>query len=154
MKIRIIAAGKIKEKWTKDGIDEYIKRLGRYTKVEIVEVEDSPDSIPVEKALENEAKLMLSKVGAQDFLWVMDLHGKELTSEQLSKHLISDLEAGGSNLSIIIGGSNGLHESITSRANRRICLGQITLTHQMTRLILLEQIYRGFKIANNEKYHK
>ena len=84
----------------------------------------------------------------------MDLHGKLMTSEEISKALVEDMERGGSSVTVVIGGSNGLAPEVVKRAQRRICLGNITLTHQMTRLILLEQIYRGFKIASGEKYHK
>ncbi|MCQ2533449.1 MAG: 23S rRNA (pseudouridine(1915)-N(3))-methyltransferase RlmH [Clostridia bacterium] len=154
MKIKIICPGKIKEKWLKDGIDEYKKRLSRFSTLEIIEVNDSPDDIPVNIALQKEAELILDKIKPSEVVWVMDLHGKLVTSEDISQYLINDIERGGSNLTIIIGGSNGLDKSLTSRADRRICLGNITLTHQMTRLIIVEQLYRGFKIANNEKYHK
>lgn len=154
MKLKIIAPGKIKEKWLTEGIEEYKKRLSRYTKVEIIEVADSPDSIPEQKALQKEGELILSKVTKEDVVWVMDLHGKLLTSEELSEMLISDFDKGGANLTIVIGGSNGLSPDVVKRADRRICLGNITLTHQMTRLIILEQVYRGFKIAGGEKYHK
>ena len=122
MKIRLIAPGKIKEKWLTEGIEEYRKRLSRYSALEIIEVADSPDSIPVDKAL--------AKEGESDFV------------------------KGGSVINIAIGGSNGLSPELVKRADRRICLGKVTYTHQMTRLILLEQIYRGFKIASGEKYHK
>lgn len=154
MKIKIVCAGKIKEKWLNDGIAEYTKRLSKYASVSIVEVADAPDSLPVAKALEQEGEAMLSKVKPDEFVWVMDLHGKLMTSEEISKHMIRGLENGGANLTVIIGGSNGLSPEVVKRANERICLGNITLTHQMTRLILLEQLYRGFKIAGNEKYHK
>lgn len=154
MKLRIIAPGKIKEKWLIGGIDEYKKRLSKYCQVEIIEVPDSPDSIPVDKALAKEGELILSKVNSGDMCWVMDLHGKLLTSEELSEYMVKDFEKGGSVLTIVIGGSNGLAPEVVKRADRRICLGNITLTHQMTRLIILEQVYRGFKIAKGEKYHK
>ncbi len=154
MKLRIIAPGKIKEKWLIGGIDEYKKRLSKYCQVEIIEVPDSPDSIPVDKALAKEGELILSKVNNGDMCWVMDLHGKLLTSEELSEYMVKDFEKGGSVLTIVIGGSNGLAPEVVKRADRRICLGNITLTHQMTRLIILEQVYRGFKIAKGEKYHK
>lgn len=154
MKIKIVCAGKIKEKWLNDGIAEYTKRLSKYASVSIVEVADAPDSLPVAKALEQEGEAMLSKVKPDEFVWVMDLHGKLMTSEEISKHMIRGLENGGANLTVIIGGSNGLSPEVVKRANERICLGNITLTHQMTRLILLEQLYRGFKIAGGEKYHK
>jgi len=154
MKLKIVAPGKIKEKWLTAGIDEYRKRLSRYCSVEITEVQDSPDTIPEDKALSKEGDLILSKIRDGEVVWVMDLHGKLMSSEEISEALVSDMEKGGSSITVVIGGSNGLDPRVVSRAERRICLGNITLTHQMTRLILLEQIYRGFKIASGEKYHK
>ena len=154
MKIRIVAPGKIRERFLTDGIDEYKKRLSKYCTVEIVEVGDCPDTIPADQALKTEGERILSKISGSDILWVMDLHGKEFTSEELSSMMVEDLERGGSSLSIAIGGSNGLSPEVIARADRRICFGQITMTHQMTRLLLLEQLYRGFKIYKGEKYHK
>ena len=154
MKIRIVAPGKIKEKWLAAGIDEYKKRISRYASVEITEVPDSPDSLTVDKALSKEGEAILSKIGPQDIVWAADLHGDLLTSEEFSRKMISDIEKGGSVLTLVIGGSNGLDPAVVRRADRRIAFGNMTMTHMMTRLILLEQIYRGFKIANGEKYHK
>ncbi len=154
MKLRIVCAGKIKEKWLSDGISEYVKRLSKYTKVEIVEVQDSPDSLPVAQALEQEGKRMLSKIGPDAYVVVMDLHGKQMTSEKWAEHMISGFEKGGAELVIVIGGSCGLSPEVVARADERICLSEMTFTHQMTRLVILEQVYRGFKIHNNEKYHK
>ena len=154
MKIRIIAPGKIKEKWLKDGIAEYTKRLSGYADVEIIEVPDSPDSIPETEGIRREGEAILSKISDKDLVWVMDLHGKEVTSEELSAYLIEDLEKGGAKITVVIGGSCGISEEIRQRAQRKISFGDITLTHQMTRLVLVEQLYRGFKIARGEKYHK
>ena len=154
MKIRLICPGKIRERFLTDGIDEYRKRLSKYCTVEITEVADCPDTMPAGQALSFEGERILSKVSPSDILWVMDLHGREYTSEELSDLMIEDLEKGGSTISIAIGGSNGLSPEVVSRANRRICFGRITMTHQMTRLLLLEQLYRGFKIYKGEKYHK
>lgn len=154
MKLQIVCAGKIKEKWLNDGISEYIKRLSRYTAVEIVEVPDAPDSIPAEQALDQEGKRILSRIKDGAYVIVLDLHGKELTSEEWSKHVIAGYEKGGAELVLVIGGSNGLSPEIVSRANERLCLSPMTFTHQMTRLIILEQVYRAFKIHFGEKYHK
>ena len=154
MKLRIVCPGRIKEKWIVDGINEYVKRISRFCRVEIIEVADSPDSIPADKAIKKEGELILSKVSDSDILWVMDLHGKLLTSEELSSNMVEAFTKGGSQLTIAIGGSRGIDQSVLDRSSLRVCLGKITLTHQMTRVILLEQVYRGFKIANNENYHK
>lgn len=154
MKIRIIAPGKIKEKWLKDGIAEYVKRLSGYTDIEMIEVSDSPDSIPEAEGIRREGEQILSKISDKDIVWVMDLHGEKLTSEKLSESLMTDLEKGGARLSIVIGGSCGISDDVRKRAQRKISFGNITLTHQMTRLVLVEQLYRAFKIARGERYHK
>lgn len=154
MKLQIVCAGKIKEKWLTDGIAEYTKRLSRYTSVEFIEVADAPDTLPVKTALEQEGERMLQRIRPNAYVIVMDLHGKELDSETWSEHVMAGYEKGGSELVILIGGSNGLSPEVISRANERVCLSQMTFTHQMTRLIVLEQVYRGFKIHYGEKYHK
>lgn len=154
MKITLICPGKIREKWLSDGIEEYVKRLSKYCRTEIIEVEASPDNIPVERALNQEGERILAKIKPGDQVWAMDLHGREMASEDISEALISSIEKGGGKLTIVIGGSNGLSAAVTSRANLRLCLGKHTMTHTMTRLIILEQIYRGFKISKGENYHK
>ena len=108
----------------------------------------------MERALQREGELMLSKIKPGEQVWAVDLHGKEMTSEEVSSALISSLEKGGGHLTVVIGGSNGIAPEVTSRANLRLCLGKHTMTHTMTRLIILEQIYRGFKIYHGENYHK
>ena len=154
MKLQIVCAGKIKEKWLNDGIAEYVKRLSKYTSVEIIEVPDAPDSIPEAQALDQEGKKILSKIKDSSYVIVLDLHGKELSSEEWSKHVFSGYEKGGAELVLVIGGSNGLSPELVARANERLCLSPMTFTHQMTRLIILEQVYRAFKIHYGEKYHK
>lgn len=154
MKLQIVCAGKIKEKWLNDGIAEYVKRLSKYTSVEIIEVPDAPDSIPEAQALDQEGKKILSKIKDSSYVIVLDLHGKELSSEEWSKHVICGYEKGGAELVLVIGGSNGLSPELVARANERLCLSPMTFTHQMTRLIILEQVYRAFKIHYREKYHK
>ncbi|MBR1796840.1 MAG: 23S rRNA (pseudouridine(1915)-N(3))-methyltransferase RlmH [Clostridiales bacterium] len=154
MEIRLICPGKIREKWLTEGIEEYRKRLTKYCKISVIEVEASPDSIPMERALAKEGELILSKIKPGEQVWAMDLHGREMTSEEISSSLISSLEKGGGHLTIVIGGSNGLSSDVTARANLRLCLGKHTMTHTMTRLIILEQLYRGFKIYSGENYHK
>ena len=154
MKLTIVCAGKIKEKWLSDGIAEYIKRLSKYTDVDIVEVQDAPDTIPVKQALDQEGKRMLSRIKPGAYVIVLDLHGKQLTSEEWSEHVIDGFERGGAELVLVIGGSNGLSEELVARANERLCLSKMTFTHQMTRLVILEQVYRAFKIHNGERYHK
>ena len=153
MKITVVCPGKLKDKWLKDGIDEYKKRLSRFAVLEFIEVADCPDSVPMNEALKREGELILSHIKPGDIVWAMDLGGENV-SEKLSEYLTADIEKGGGSLKIVIGGSNGISQEVRSRANRRMCFGNITLTHLMTRLVLAEQLYRGFKIAKGEKYHK
>ncbi len=154
MKIRIVCPGHMKDKWLRDGIEEYKTRLSRFAKLEIIEVDDCPDSIPVAEALKREGEKILSHIKPGEVVWAMDLKGELVTSEKMSEYLTGDIERGGGSLTCVIGGSNGLAPEVRERSDRRICLGNITLTHLMTRLILTEQLYRSFKIARGEKYHK
>lgn len=154
MKIVVVCPGKLKDKWLKDGIEEYRKRLSRFASLEFIEVADCPDSVPVNEALKREGELILSHIKPGEVVWAMDLGGESVSSEQLSSYLVSDIEKGGGTLKIVIGGSNGISPEVRARADRRLCFGKITLTHLMTRLVLAEQLYRGFKIAKGEKYHK
>ena len=154
MKIKIVCPGHMKDKWLKDGIEEYKTRLSRFAKLEIIEVDDCPDSIPVAEALKREGEKILSHIKPGEVVWAMDLKGELVTSEKMSEYLTRDIERGGGSLTCVIGGSNGLAPEVRERSDRRICLGNITLTHLMTRLILIEQLYRSFKIARGEKYHK
>ena len=154
MKIIVVCPGKLKDKWLKDGIDEYKKRLSRFATLDFIEVSDCPDSVPTNEALKREGELILSHIKPGEVVWAMDLGGENVTSEKLSQYLTSDIEKGGGTLKIVIGGSNGISPEVRARADRRICFGNITLTHLMTRLVLAEQLYRGFKIAKGEKYHK
>ncbi|MCR4557659.1 MAG: 23S rRNA (pseudouridine(1915)-N(3))-methyltransferase RlmH [Saccharofermentans sp.] len=154
MKIVVVCPGKLKDKWLKDGIEEYRKRLSRFASLEFIEVADCPDSVPVNEALKREGELILSHIKPGEVVWAMDLGGENVSSENLSSYLVSDIEKGGGTLKIVIGGSNGISPEVRARADRRLCFGNITLTHLMTRLVLAEQLYRGFKIAKGEKYHK
>lgn len=154
MKIIVVCPGKLKDKWLKEGIDEYKKRLSRFATLEFIEVADCPDSVPVNEALKREGELILSHIKPGEVVWAMDLGGENVSSEKLSSYLFSDIEKGGGTLKIVIGGSNGISPEVRARADRRMCFGNITLTHLMTRLVLSEQLYRGFKIAKGEKYHK
>ncbi|MBR1718084.1 MAG: 23S rRNA (pseudouridine(1915)-N(3))-methyltransferase RlmH [Bacilli bacterium] len=144
--IKILCVGKIKEKFFKDAIDEYKKRLSKYTKLEIIEVSDS-DSI------EKEKELLLKYINEKDYIITLEIEGKELTSPELSKK-IEDILMINSNITFIIGSSNGLHSDIKALSNFKLSFSKMTFPHQLFRIILLEQIYRAFKISNNESYHK
>jgi 23S rRNA (pseudouridine1915-N3)-methyltransferase len=158
MKIKIYCIGKIKEQYLKDGINEYLKRISVYSNIEIIEVADSkvkdnPNSSDIEKAKNEEGERVL-KLLKNDYLIGLDLNKKEQTSEEFAEFLQRKLVEGGSNVSFVIGGSYGLSDALKNRCNTSISLSKLTFLHQMTRLILLEQIYRAFKILNNETYHK
>lgn len=159
MKIKIIAVGKVKEKYLKDGIDEYLTRLLPYAKTEIVEVADSkvkdnPNQSDIEKVINEEGDRILSKIKNTDYIINLDLNKKEFDSIEFAKFIEQKMVEGGSSIIFVIGGSYGLSKAVKERANYSISLSKMTFLHQMTRLILLEQIYRSFKILNNETYHK
>ena len=158
MKIKIYAIGKIKEQYLKDGINEYLKRISPYSNIEIVEVNDSkvkdnPNQSDIEKAKNEEGDRVL-KLIKNDFLIGLDMNKQELTSEEFADFLNRKMIESGSNILFVIGGSYGLSDDLKKRCNTSISLSKMTFLHQMTRLILLEQIYRAFKILNNETYHK
>lgn len=159
MKIKIYAIGKIKEQYLKLGIEEYKKRLSAYTTIEIVEVSDepvkeNPSQAEIEIVKEKECSKVVKLLKQNEYLITLDLTKKQPTSPEFASFLSKSFEKGGSAISFVIGGSYGLSEEIKKRANDTICLSNLTFLHQMTRLILLEQIYRAFKINNNEVYHK
>lgn len=158
MKIKIYAIGKVKD-FYKAGVDEYIKRLSSYCKVEVIElkdesISDKPSEKEIIKAIDTEGKRVLSLVKDNEYLIALDLSKKELDSIEFSNYLKNKLESNGANISFVIGGSYGLSNELKSRVNDSICLSKMTFPHQLARLILLEQIYRAFKILNNETYHK
>ena len=159
MKIRIYAIGKIKEKYLKDGINEYLERIKPYSQIEIIEVNDepivdNPHPSEIKKAIDIEGQRVLKLLKTNDYLIGLDLNKKEMTSPEFSTYLSKKFVSGGSNISFVIGGSYGLSDELKARCNDFISLSKMTFLHQMTRLILLEQIYRAFKINRNETYHK
>ncbi len=151
--IRIIGIGKIKDKNLKALIDDYIKKINRYHRIEVIETKDEPINDDIKAVLDNEAKRVLNIIGNDEYVIVMDLHGKSIDSLSFAK-LIDKTFINHSKLTFVIGGSLGLGEKLLERADERIRLSELTFLHQMTRLILAEQIYRSFKILNNETYHK
>ena len=159
MKIRIICVGKIKEKFYRDAIAEYTKRLSRYCKVEIVECPDekTPDGASAEE--ENRIKVregekILSRIPEGEYCIALAIDGKAYTSEKLSSHLSSLMMNGKSTITFVIGGSLGLSGQVMRRADETLSFSSFTFPHQLMRVILLEQIYRSFRIMNNEPYHK
>ena len=151
--IRIIGIGKIKDKNLSALIDDYQKKINRYHKIEIVEVKDEPIRDSDKEVLDIEASRVLKLIQDQDYVILLDLHGKEMDSVSFAKK-IDKLFVSKPRIVFVIGGSLGLGEELIKRANDRLKLSEMTFLHGMTRLILIEQIYRAFKILNNETYHK
>ena len=146
MKITLVAVGKLKEKFLTDGVAEYLKRLRPFVKIEIREVAE-------QKSVEEEGKKLLSQIPKENFLIVLDVAGEFLTSEKFAKK-IADLNLRGvSDITFLIGGAFGLSDEVKNAADFRLSFSPMTFTHQMTRLILIEQIYRAFKINRGEPYH-
>lgn len=149
--LKIICVGSIKEKEMTLLINEYLKRLQKYTKIEIIELPDY--SYDLKNTIKHESDLILKNIGAKDFVITMEIEGKQLTSVELAEKIRTTLITN-STITFIIGGSYGLSEEVKKRSNMALSFSKLTFPHQLFRLILLEQIYRSFKIINNEAYHK
>ena len=156
MKIKIIALGKIKEKYLKDGIEEYLKRLRPYTTLEIIELLpiEIKDENLTEKVLETEAEKILSNIKPSSFVITLEIGGKQFDSVDFAHEMEQIINSGISEIVFVIGSSCGLSKKVSDIANLKLSLSKMTFIHQFTRLILLEQIYRAFKIMKNETYHK
>lgn len=155
MKIKIIALGKIKEKFLKDGIDEFLKRLTPYAAVEITEL--SPVEIKdgqVEKALAEEGEKILANIKPDSYVITMEILGKQLSSEEFASKINEITISGISELVFVIGSSCGISSIVSQRADFKLSISKMTFLHQFARLLLVEQIYRAFKILKNETYHK
>ncbi len=157
--IKIVAIGKIKEKALKMQIEEFTKRLQGYTKLEIIEVNDEATSdkysqADVNKVLDAEGNRVLSKIKDKEYVILLDLHGVMLSSEQFAKKMDQIPTYGNSDITFVIGGSLGVSKKLVERSQYRWKLSDLTFTHQMVRVLILEQIYRAYKINNNETYHK
>ena len=151
--IKVIGIGKVKDKHLSALIEDYTKRIGRYHKIEVIEVKDEPIYDDETAVLNREAQRALAKIDPSDYVILLDLHGKSIDSVSLANK-IDTLFNNHSKIAFVIGGSLGLGKELLDRADERIKLSDLTFLHQMTRLILLEQIYRSFKILNHETYHK
>ncbi len=159
MNIRILCVGKIKEKYFTEAIREYTKRLGRYAKLEIVEV---PDEKTPEGASEHEEELirikegerLLAKIRDTDYVITLAIKGRKHTSESFSKELEKLMNTGKSTIDFVIGGSLGTSDAILKRSDDTISFSDMTFPHQLMRVVLLEQVYRAFRIMKNEPYHK
>lgn len=158
MKFTFLTIGKIKEKWMRQGIDEYLKRLSPIAKVEILspdeeKMPENPSPALKEKVMEKEGEKLLKYLKDEDFLILFDLKGKPVTSEELADILRKKMVSGTSHFFFMIGGPYGNGENIRKRANLKISISAMTFTHQMARLILAEQVYRAMKIIRHEPYH-
>lgn len=159
MGITLITVGKIKEKYFRDAIAEYQKRLSRYCKLDIIEVADekTPDKaseLLEEQIKRKEAERILKYIRDDTYCIALAIDGKKMDSVSFARHIEQLGLSGKSNLAFVIGGSLGLHESVLKRANEKISFSDMTFPHQLMRVILLEQIYRGYRIINGEPYHK
>ena len=159
IKIKIITAGKLKEKYLVDGINEYTKRMKLFAKVEFYEVADQ--SIPEHCSLAQEeiirvkeGKNLLSKVKSDDYLILLDINGTQLSSIALANYIEELAVNGISSIVFMIGGSLGVSEEVKNRADYKLSFSKMTFPHQLMKLILMEQIYRCFKIINKQEYHK
>ena len=159
MNIEILCVGKIKEKYIKDGIDEYLKRLNSYASVKIIEIPDEATlenmtDNQISQLLDKEAQKIEQKLDSSRQVIVLAIEGKLITSEELAGTLANLATYGQSKVTFIIGGSLGLAQSLKKKAHYQVSFGRITLPHQLIRLVLVEQIYRAFRIINNHAYHK
>lgn len=160
MDIKIIAVGKIKEKFYKEAIDEYLKRMQAYNKLEIIEVADEMaaetlSEKELEQVKEKEGERILGKISKEDYVVSLEILGKQMDSIEFAKFIENEMAEGfGRNLVFIIGGSNGLAKEVSQRSNKKLSFGKMTYPHQLMRVILTEQIYRAYRIINRHPYHK
>ncbi|MGM0943296.1 MAG: 23S rRNA (pseudouridine(1915)-N(3))-methyltransferase RlmH [Bacillota bacterium] len=159
MKITIVSVGKLKEKYLKQGIDEYMKRLNAYAKVSIKEVADekAPENMSEAEMLEvkeREGERILSQLSADTYVITLEVNGRMLSSEQLAKKMDELATYGKSKIAFVIGGSLGISKEVQKRSDLALSFSKMTFPHQLMRLVLLEQVYRGFRINRGEPYHK
>ena len=159
MKITVLCVGKIKEKFYREAVAEYQKRLSKYATFSIVEVNDEKTAenlseVERNKILEEEGKRLLSKISDSAYVVLLDILGKKYDSVEFSKFMEDNMNRGNSHLMFVIGGSLGLSDSVKKRGDAAVSFSDMTFPHQLMRVILTEQIYRGFRIMRNEPYHK
>lgn len=156
MKIKIIAIGKIKEKFLKEGIDEFLKRLTPYASIEIIELNsvEIKDENLTEKYLEKEGEKILAQIKPNSYVITLEIHGTNFSSENFAAKLEEIGNQGYNEIVFVIGSSCGLAKTVSVRADLRLSLSKMTFLHQFARLLLVEQIYRAFKIQKGETYHK
>lgn len=159
MNISIVTVGKLKEKYLKQGIEEYLKRLGSYAKVEVIEVPDekAPEELSDTEMIQvkqKEGERLLAKIGPDTYVIALAINGKLKSSEELADTLDKLATYGKSKIAFVIGGSLGLSEEVLKRADEELSFSKMTFPHQLMRLILVEQIYRAYRINRGEPYHK
>lgn len=159
LKIDLIVLGKIKEKYLNEAIDEYKKRISRFASLNIVELKDrdKPDKLSdaeLEKIIDEESEEILTKVDETSYVITLEIAGKLLTSEEFAEEIKNVSVRGYSKITLIIGGSNGFNKKVSSKADLKLSFGRMTMNHKLMRVVLLEQVFRCFKIINNEAYHK
>ena len=150
--IKLITVGSIKEKYLKDAIEEYTKRISKYTKLEIIEVKDE-GLVEPQKSISLEEEKILKHINDKDYIITLEIEGKNLSSEEFAEKL-DKIQLEASTITFIIGGSYGLSQNIKDKAKLHLSFSKMTFPHQLFRVLLLEQIYRSYKINNNESYHK
>ncbi|WP_102379623.1 23S rRNA (pseudouridine(1915)-N(3))-methyltransferase RlmH [Raoultibacter timonensis] len=156
MRITVVAVGKLKERFWADACAEYLKRLKAYAKVEVKEIADIDPAKAggVDAARDREGSAVLAAIPEQSHAILLAIEGKERSSEDLARRLDSLALAGTSDLTFIVGGSDGVSDAVRARANEQLSFGPITLPHNLARVVLFEQVYRAFKISRGEPYHK
>ncbi|WP_019214162.1 23S rRNA (pseudouridine(1915)-N(3))-methyltransferase RlmH [Fenollaria massiliensis] len=159
LKIDLIVLGKIKEKYLNEAIDEYKKRISRFATLNIIELKDrdKPDKLSdaeLEKIVDEESEEILAKIDETSFVITLEIAGKLLTSEEFAEKVKEIAVSGYSKITLIIGGSNGFNKKVSNKADLKLSFGRMTMNHKLMRVVLMEQIFRCFKIINNEAYHK
>ena len=159
LKIDLIVLGKIKEKYLNEAIDEYKKRISRFASLNIIELKDrdKPDRLSdaeLQKIVDEESEEILMKVDETSFVITLEIDGKLLTSEEFAEEIKDAGVSGYSKITLIIGGSNGFNSKVSNKADLKLSFGRMTMNHKLMRVVLMEQIFRCFKIINGEAYHK
>lgn len=155
IRINVVCVGKIKEKYIKEGINEFLKRLSKYIKLEIIELAEEDDNKGIENAINSETERIINAISKKSYSYniLLDLKGKMLNSEEMAQK-IEEISMISSEINFIIGGSNGVNDNLRKIVDFRLCFSPMTFPHQLMRLILTEQLYRWVSINNNIKYHK
>ena len=155
IRINVVCIGKVKEKYIKEGINEFLKRLSKYIKLEIIELAEEDDNKGIENAINSETERIINAISKKSYSYniLLDLKGKMLDSEEMAQK-IEEISMISSEINFIIGGSNGVNDNLRKIVDFRLCFSPMTFPHQLMRLILTEQLYRWVSINNNIKYHK